>query len=36
MAVFCNVKGCRSVWYRPKHQASADQAADRRHGPAET
>ncbi len=20
MAVFCNVKGCRSVWYRPRHE----------------
>jgi hypothetical protein len=20
MAVFCNVKGCRSAWYRPRHE----------------
>jgi len=20
MAVFCNVKGCQSVWYRPRHE----------------
>ena len=20
LAVYCNVKGCRSVWYRPRHE----------------
>jgi hypothetical protein len=20
MDVYCNVKGCRSVWYRPRHK----------------
>jgi hypothetical protein len=23
MAVFCNVKGCQSVWYRPRHEPQA-------------
>jgi hypothetical protein len=23
LAVYCNVKGCRSVWYRPRHEPDA-------------
>jgi len=34
MAVFCNVKGCQSVWYRPRHEPQALPGSDRSPAPA--